>query len=73
MEIKYIAIDNAFIKEYLDLSVPFIRAGDLPYVLIAKKHKYPLITEDKHQYKVARQDGVSVYNIAEYLEALHKG
>ena len=70
LRIKYIAIDNAFINKYLDLSVPYIRAGDLPYVLVAKKHNCPLITEDNQQYKVAKQAGVATYKIDEYLKSV---
>ncbi|MCX5644207.1 MAG: PIN domain-containing protein [Phycisphaerae bacterium] len=73
LRVKYIAIDNAFIHDYLDLCVPYIKAGDLPYVLIAKKHNCPLITEDTKQYNVAQRAGVSAYTIAEYLEVLERG
>ena len=70
LPVKYIAIDNAFIHKYLDLSVPYIRAGDLPYILIARKHNCPLITEDNQQYKVAKQAGVDAYTINEYLKSV---
>lgn len=65
---RCVPIDKTFIHEYVDLSVPHIRAGDLPYVLIAKKHKCPLVTEDHGQYDVAKRAGVATYNIDEYLE-----
>ena len=67
LSIQYVAIDNKFIMNYLNLSVPYIKAGDLPYILIAKKDNYPLITEDKKQYNVASMAGVKVYKVSEYL------
>jgi predicted nucleic acid-binding protein len=73
LKVTPIPIDNTFIQTYLDLSVPYIRAGDLCYILIAKKHGCPLITEDKQQYEVAKQSGVSTYRIAEYLDLISKG
>jgi len=70
LQVKYIPIDNAFIHKYLDPSVPYIRAGDLPYILIAKKHNCPLITEDNQLYKVAKKAGVVAYKINEYLKLI---
>jgi len=32
-----VPIDSKFISDYLDKSVPYLRAGDLIYVLVAKK------------------------------------
>ena len=68
--ISTISIDQPFINSYFDLSVPYIKAGDLPYVLIAKKKKCYLLTEDKKQYKVALSAGVKAFNIEEYLNTV---
>ena len=68
LNFKYINIDNKFLHNYLDPSFPYIKASDLIYLLIAKKHKLPLITEDKDQYKVAVQQGIEVYTIKEFIE-----
>jgi len=64
---KVVYIDKNFIKEYMDLNVPYIKAGDLIYILIAKKHSAILITEDEKQYKVARFAQVSTYKINDFL------
>jgi predicted nucleic acid-binding protein len=72
LKVLTIPIDNAFLQKYLDLSVPYIRTGDLCYILIAKKHGCPLITEDAQQYDVAKKVGVSAYRIAEYLDLISK-
>ncbi|MBN2395211.1 MAG: type II toxin-antitoxin system VapC family toxin [Candidatus Atribacteria bacterium] len=68
LEINTISIDQSFIKNYLDLSVPYIKAGDLPYILIAKKKKSYLLTEDKEQYKVASSVGITAFKIKEFLD-----
>lgn len=70
LQISTIPIDQGFMKNYFDLSVPYIKAGDLPYVLIAKKKCY-VVTEDKHQYKVAVSAGVRTFRIEEYLGAMN--
>lgn len=72
LAITPVAIDGYFLREYHDLTVPFMKAGDLPYVLIAKRHNCALITEDIRQYKVAKRFGVNVYTISEYLNASMK-
>lgn len=64
---EIIPIDNNFINEYMDLSLPHIKAGDLIYILIAKKKNIPLITEDDKQLRVANKSGVAAYKINEFL------
>ena len=49
LAVTQVAIDGKFIREYHNLAAPFMRAGDLPYVLIAKKRGCALITEDRPQ------------------------
>ena len=68
LKLKTISIDQKFLREYIDLSIPYIKGGDLIYILVAKKHKCPLITEDKTQAKIAKSAGVMVYTIDEYLK-----
>ena len=67
LEINIIAIDEEFIHKYYDLDIPYIKAGDLIYILIAKKHHAILITEDKKQAKVAKSINVETYDIEEFL------
>jgi|LQYC01.1.fsa_nt_gi predicted nucleic acid-binding protein len=67
LKLRTIPIDQAFIKDYFDLTIPYIKAGDLPYILIAKKLNCLLITEDNKQYNVAAKTGVPVYTIKEFL------
>lgn len=70
LKITTISIDNLFMRNYFDLSVPYMKAGDLPYVLIARKRKCYLVTEDEKQCKAALSAGVAALNIQAYLESL---
>ena len=68
--IEHIWLDRKFFEEYWNLSVPYIKAGDRYYILIAKKRNIPLVTEDKKQKKVAKQAGVEAFTIQEFLEKI---
>ena len=70
LKVTTISIDQPFINNYFDLSIPYIKAGDLPYILIAKKKKCSLLTEDNKQYKIALSAGVNAFKIEEYLKIL---
>lgn len=70
LKIKHIFLDNRFIENYWDLSIPYIKAGDLPYIMIAKKKDIPLITEDNKQKNVAMKSGVKAFGIKEFLEEM---
>lgn len=68
LKLKTISIDQQFIKNYSDLSIPYIKAGDLIYILVAKKHSGILITEDKKQARVAKKLHIETYSVDEYLD-----
>lgn len=68
LPINTVPIDNNFFHEYMDITVPYLKAGDLPYILVAKKKNIPLITEDEKQYRVAKQSGVNVFTIKEFID-----
>ena len=63
-----IPIDANFISNYLDIKMPYIKAGDLPYILIAKKENCCLITEDKKQYNVSQRAGVLTFSSDEFIK-----
>lgn len=71
LEITTISIDQPFIRNYFDLSVPYMKAGDLPYVLIAKKRQCHLVTEDNKQCKAASSAGVIALKIETFLKVLN--
>lgn len=67
LKIRTIPIDQKFLREYHNLNIPYIKAGDLIFILIAKKHGYKLITEDTNQSRVAKSIGIDTYTIEEFL------
>ena len=62
-----IPIDEQFITKYNDPAIPSLRAGDFPFVAIAKVEGIPLVTEDNAQQQACKAAGAQVYSIAEYL------
>jgi hypothetical protein len=45
-----------------------LKSSDLIFLAIAKKEKWPLVTEDNALHSKAQEHGVSVFKINEYLE-----
>lgn len=70
LKMDHVWLDRKFLEEYWDLSVPYIKAGDRYYILIAKKRNIPLVTEDSTQKKVAVKSGVKAFTIKEFLEEM---
>ena len=56
--VEIIPIDMDFVHNYMDHNLPYMKAGDLIFVAIAKKEKLALLTEDKKQYDRATQGNV---------------
>lgn len=63
-----VPIDWDFIDRYFEADLPYLRAGDLIFVAMAKRDQALLITEDDDLYKVAKSVGVAVYRTKEFLE-----
>lgn len=72
-QIELIHIDAAFIKKYQMVDIPYTKAGDHIFVVIAKVNGYPLVTNDLGMIKVARQCGVQVFSPKEYADKLVSG
>ena len=68
LQIQPISIDQAFFNKYFDPTIPYLKAGDLIFVTLAKGDNSILITEDNNQYKVAKLAGVEVYRVKEFLD-----
>jgi hypothetical protein len=51
-------------ETYFDPAIPQIRAGDYPFVAIAKRESLRLITADDVQHDAAKRADVSVFRIA---------
>ena len=68
--IEAIHIDYDFIKKYVNLDIPYTKAGDHLYMVVAKHNNYPLITRDKGMSKRAVEAQINVFTPTEYLESL---
>ena len=66
LKYNFLPIDTAFFDKYFDAELPHIKAGDYMYVTVAKNNGLTLLTEDSTQYAVAKEAGVTVYNIEEF-------
>jgi predicted nucleic acid-binding protein len=62
-------IDHKFIENYYEVDIPYAKAGDTLYMVMAKKLGLPLITRDKGMYKVSKKAGINVFTILEALNA----
>ena len=62
-------IDHKFIENYYDVEIPYAKAGDTIYMVMAKKLGLPLITRDNGMYKVSKEAGINVFTISEALNA----
>jgi predicted nucleic acid-binding protein len=62
-------IDHKFIENYFNVEIPYAKAGDSIYIVMAKKLGLPLVTRDKGMYKVSKKAGINVLSISEALNA----
>lgn len=68
LRVKPVPIDEAFFKKYHSPDLPYMRAGDLIFVAMAKVDGAILITEDDAQYKKAKDFDVNAYRIRQFLD-----
>ena len=66
--LKFINIDQKFFEEYHDLSLPYIKGGDMIFLSMDKKDNAILITEDDKLHKRAIEAGIEVYKVKPFLE-----
>jgi len=64
---ELIHIDADFIGKYGNVDIPYIKAGDHIYLVVAYVNGYSLVTTDNGMANIARQIGVSVFSPAEYV------
>ena len=62
-----VPIDNAFIERYPTVGLPYMKAGDLLYLAMAKADGAPLITEDQELYDKAQKAGITTFKVSEYV------
>jgi len=70
--IEIIHIDSDFIEKYSSVDVPYIKAGDHLFLVVAKHNMLPLITRDKGLTNRAIEANVKVYTPNEYIEYIQK-
>jgi predicted nucleic acid-binding protein len=68
--IEAIHIDSEFIAKYSQVNVPYTKAGDHLFLVVAKHNNYPLVTRDKGLSARAKEANVAVYTPTEYLAEL---
>ena len=70
--LKLIHIDDHFIEKYKMIDIPYIKAGDHIFVVVAKVNDHPLVTNDKKMHKVASSCGVRVFFAKDYLREINQ-
>jgi predicted nucleic acid-binding protein len=68
--IQLIHIDEEFIKKYSMVDIPYTRAGDHIFIVVAKVNDCPLITSDAKMIEISKQCGVQVFEPADYMNEL---
>ncbi len=68
--VKFIYIDESFIKKYAMADIPYIKAGDHIFIAFAKINDYALITSDAQMINVSKQCGVRVFEPTEFMNEL---
>lgn len=64
---ELIHIDAEFITKYGNVQIPYAKAGDHIYLVVAHVNQLPLVTTDRGMRKIAEQLGISVYEPAEFV------
>ncbi len=65
--VELIHIDADFISKYGNVHIPYAKAGDHIYLVVAYVNGYKLVTTDNGMAKVAHSLEISVFSPAEYL------
>ena len=52
------------------IDIPYIKAGDHIFVVVAKINDCPLITSDEKMITISKECGVRVFNPAEFMSEL---
>src|SRR5690606_24280614 len=69
--IELIHIDDKFIGKYGNVQIPYAKAGDHIYLVVAHVNQFPLVTTDNGMAKIAKEIGISVYSPAEFVASEH--
>ncbi|NDW22899.1 type II toxin-antitoxin system VapC family toxin [Alteromonas hispanica] len=63
-------IDEKFILDYSDVNVPYAKAGDYIFLIMAKKLGIPLVTRDRDMIKRSKKCGIDVYKPDQIMSLL---
>lgn len=66
---KLIHIDAQFIEKYGNVIIPYTKAADHIFIVVAFVNKYPLVTYDEGMRKIAKELKVPVYYPKEFLSS----
>ena len=69
--IRLIHIDDKFISKYGNMEIPYSKAGDHIYLVVALGEGYRLVTTDNGMSKIARQLEIAVFTPAEFVATQH--
>jgi predicted nucleic acid-binding protein len=67
MLIEFIHIDDDFILTYSDVDIPFIKAKDHIFLVVAKKNNIPLITWDQQMTTIGKSSGIRMISPTEWM------
>jgi predicted nucleic acid-binding protein len=67
LPLELIHIDAHFIHRYGNVSIPYTKAADHIFIVVAFVNKYPIVTWDGKMIKVAKEVGVRVYKPDQYV------
>jgi hypothetical protein len=67
LPVELIHIDEHFISRYGNVKIPYLKASDYIFLVVAYENKYQLVTRDAQMIKIGRQVGVQVFTPTEYL------
>lgn len=66
LPLELIHIDDHFIRKYGNVALPYTKASDHIYLVIAQVNAYPIVTTDKPMGALAKDLGIQVFSPAEY-------
>lgn len=67
LPIRPVPIDHKFVENYAEVDVPYAKAADTIFLVMAKKLGLPLVTRDKPMYRKAQEAGIRVFDVSEAL------
>ena len=72
-DVELIHIDSSFIQKYSMANVPYTKAGDHIFLVVAKVNGWPLVTCDEGLLAASIRCGVSAYRPAEFMDKSQRG